>query len=53
MPGFFAEFTLSEMPGFFATLRMTGEGLRMTGWPPKCRKLNGSAQGPPLQRGER
>src|SRR5208337_2182805 len=32
LPRFFAEFTLSELPGFFASLRMTGEGLRMTDW---------------------
>ena len=29
---FFAEFTLSQLQRFFASLRMTGEGLRMTGF---------------------
>jgi hypothetical protein len=31
LPRFFAEFTLSQLRRFFASLRMTGEGLRMTG----------------------
>ena len=30
LPRFFAEFTLSQLRRFFASLRMTGEGLRMT-----------------------
>jgi hypothetical protein len=30
MPGSFAEFTLSRNCRFFASLRMTSEGLRMT-----------------------